>query len=93
MLNPALEVPQVQNVHELLLSTVKQVRALHATLSALMTDVAAIRRTLLHGPGDLVDYKNNLRAAIETAKPIVDEAMQSYDEMIRQMKEFEGWRN
>jgi hypothetical protein len=43
MLNPALEVPQVQNVHELPLSTVKQVRALHAALSALMTDVAAIR--------------------------------------------------
>src|ERR1700758_2999630 len=48
MLNPAHEIHQAQNVHELLLSTVKQVRALHATLSALMTDVAAIRRTLLH---------------------------------------------
>ena len=84
---------RVQNVHDLLLSTVKQVRALHATLSALMTDVAAIRRTLLHGPADLVHYKDNLRSAIETAKPIVDEAMQSYDEMIRQIRESEGWRN
>ena len=93
MLNPALEVPQVQNIHELLLSTVKQVRALHAALSALMTDVAAIRRTLLHGSGDLVQYKNNLRSAIETARPIVDEAMQSYDEMIRQIEDSEGWRN
>ena len=93
MLNPALEVPQVRNVQELLLSTVKQVRALHAALSALMTDVAAIRRTLLHGPGDLVQYKNNLHSAIETAKPIVDEAMESYDEMIRQIEDSEGWRN
>lgn len=93
MLNPALEIPQVQNVHELLLSTVKQVRALHATLTALMTDVAAIRRTLLHGPRDLVQYRSNLQSAIETAKPLVEEAMQSYDEMIRQIEESESWRN
>jgi hypothetical protein len=93
MLNPALEVPQVQNVNELLLSTIKQVRASHAALSALMTDVAAIRRTLLHGPGDLVHYRENLRSAIKTAKPLVDEAMQSYDEMIRQIEDSERWRN
>lgn len=93
MLNPASEVHEAHNVHELLLSTVKQVRALHATLSALMTDVAAIRRTFLHGRADIVHYKDNLRTAIETAKPIVDEAMQSYDEMIRQIQESEGWRN
>jgi hypothetical protein len=93
MLNPAHEVQDVQNVHEVLLSTVKQMRALHATLSALMTDVAAMRRTLLHGPGDIVHYKNNLRSAIETARPIVEEAMQSYDQMIQQIEESEAWRN
>lgn len=96
MLNPAHEfhqAHQAQNVHELLLSTVKQVRALHATLSALMTDVAAMRRTFLQSRGDMAHYKENLRLAIETAKPIVDEAMQSYDDMIRQIQESEGWRN
>lgn len=96
MLNPAHEVHQAhqgQNVHELLLSTVKQARALHATLSALMTDVAAIRRTFLQRRGDMGRYKENLRSAIETAKPIVDEAMQSYDEMIRQIQESLGWCN
>ena len=41
----------------------------------------------------MVHYKDNLRVAIETAKPLVDEAMQSYDEMIRQIQESEGWRN
>lgn len=93
MLNPAHEVQQAQNVHELLLSTVKQVRALHATLSALMTDVAAIRRSFLQSRGDMAHYKENLRSAVETAKPLVDEAMQSYDEMIRQIQESEGWAN
>jgi hypothetical protein len=34
-----------------------------------------------------------LRAAIETAKPLVDEAMQSYDEMIQQIQSLEEWRN
>jgi hypothetical protein len=77
----------------LLLSTVKQVRALHATLSASTTDVAAIRRTLLQDRGNMTHYKDNLRSAIETAKPIVDEAMQSYDEMIQQIQESQGWRN
>ena len=93
MLNPAIEVPDVQNVNEILLSTVKQMRAPHATLTALMTDVAAMRRTLLHGQAHLVQYKRNLRSAIDTAKPLVDEAMQSYDEMIRQIEESEAWRN
>ena len=60
MLDPALEIQASRNVHELLLSTVKQVRALHATLSALMTDVTPIRRTLLHGPADLVHYAGQL---------------------------------
>lgn len=41
----------------------------------------------------MVHCKENLRSAIETAKPIVDEAMQSYGEMIRQIQESEGWRN
>lgn len=58
-----------------------------------MTEVAVIRRTFLHGRADMAHYKDNLRVAIETAKPIVDEAMQSYDEMIRRIQESEGWRN
>ena len=41
----------------------------------------------------MTHYKDNLRSAIETAKPIVDEAMQSYDEMIQQIQESQGWRN
>jgi hypothetical protein len=58
-----------------------------------MTAVAALRRTLLDERGNVVDYKNNLRTAIETARPLVDEAMQSYDEMIRKIESLEEWRN
>ena len=93
MLNTALQSQDVQNWQNFLLSTVRHVKSLHATLTAVMTDVAALRRTLLDEPGNVVDYKNNLRTAIETARPLVDEAMQSYDEMIRQLESLEEWRN
>jgi hypothetical protein len=93
MLNTALQTKDVQSLQNFLLSTVRHVKSLHATLTAVMTDVAALRRTLLEEPGNVVDYKDNLRAAIETAKPLVDEAMQSYDEMIRQIQRLEEWRN
>jgi hypothetical protein len=93
MLNTALQTQDVQHLQNLLLSTVRHVKSLHATLTAVMTDVAALRRTLLDECGNVVDYRNNLRIAIETARPLVDEAMQSYDEMIRQIEGLEEWRN
>ena len=93
MLNAALQIQDVQTLQNFILSTVRHVKSLHATLTAVMTDVAALRRTLLDERGNVVDYKNNLRTAIETARPLVDEAMQSYDEMIRQIESLEEWRN
>lgn len=93
MLNTALQTEEVQNLQNFLLCTVRYVKSLHAALTAVMTDVAAIRRTLLDESGSVADYKNNLRAASETARPLVDEAMQSYDEMIQQIQSLEEWRN
>ena len=71
----------------------RSLESLHATLSALMADVAAIRGTFLRNPGDVVHYRDNLPTAIETAEPLVDEARQSYDEMIRQIQESGEWQN
>ncbi len=93
MLDSALRAQEIPDLQEFLISTLKHVRTLHATLSAVMTDVAAIRRTLLEEPKDVLQYKSNLLAAIETAKPLVNEALQSYDEMIRQIQGFKEWRN
>jgi hypothetical protein len=93
MLNPALEVREFQDLHQLLLLTVRQVRTLHATLSALMADVAAVRRTVLQDEEDVLEYKNNLLSTLETARPLVDEAMQCYDEMIEQIGDSEKFRN
>ncbi len=93
MLNPALRAQEIPNLQDFLVSTVRHVKMLHATLSAVMTDVAAIRRTLLEEPEDVSQYKSNLLEAIKTAKPLVDEALQSYDEMIRQIQGLKEWRN
>lgn len=87
MLNPDLQVDDdVQNLQDYVLFTIKQVKSMHAILSALMADVAAVRRTLLQDPADIADYKSNLRAAMETARPLVNEAMHSYDDMIKQIE-------
>lgn len=93
MLDSALRAQEIPNLQEFLISTLQHVRTLHATLGAVMTDVAAIRRTLLEAPEDVLQYKSNLLEAIETARPLVDEALQSYDEMIRQIQGFKEWRN
>lgn len=72
--------------------TIGHMRSLHATLTVLMTEVAAIRRTVLDGPEHLARYRDNLKAAQEVAKPIVDESMESFDEMLRKVSG-DGWEN
>lgn len=85
VLNPDLQVDDAQDLQGYLLLTIKQVKSVHAVLSALMADVAAVRRTLLQDPAEMAEYRNNLRSTLEIAKPLVDEAMQSYDAMIRRI--------
>jgi len=77
---------EVPNLQDFVALTVKQVKTLHATLTAIMADVAALRRTVLDEPEGMGLYRTNLRSAIATAKPLLDEAMQSYDQMIRQIE-------
>lgn len=78
-------------LEETLAMTIGHLKCLHSTLSILMMEVAAIRRTVLGGPEEIALYRDNLKAAQEIAKPIVDEAMESFDEMIRKMGG--GWKN
>jgi hypothetical protein len=47
-----------------------------------MAEVAALRKTVAEKPENADLYQINLKAAMETAKPFVDDAMQTYDEMI-----------
>jgi hypothetical protein len=63
-------------------SAIEAVKALHVVLASVMTDVAALRRTVLDDPGFAELYEKNLREASKTTRPLVAEAIAQYDEMI-----------
>jgi hypothetical protein len=75
---------------EALLSCVK---SLHANMGAVMADVAAMRSTMLEDPDDMALYRNNLKLAMATAKPMVDEAMRSYDALIDEFVGSKQYKN
>jgi hypothetical protein len=86
MINLDLEVRQQsdeQFLQEYLAITLGHVKSLHAAVTAMMTDLAALRRTVLAEPENIGEYQTNLQIAVDTAKPMIDEAMHSYDEMIQ----------
>ena len=57
-------------------------KSLHATIGAVMADVSAIRNTLFDDEEDLAVYRSNVRLAAATARPRVEEALSSYDELL-----------
>ena len=69
------------------------VKSLHVTISAVMVDAAAIRRTMINNSDDTEIYRGHLKQAIETAKPLVDEAMLSYDFLMQAISDSQQWAN
>ncbi len=70
-----------------------QMKGLHAMISALMAEVAALRKTVAEKPETSEQFQAHLKAAMETAKPFVDHAMQTYDEMIEMVCSTDVWKN
>jgi hypothetical protein len=59
-----------------------------------MADVAAIRATLFDDPGELETYRtSNLKMAVLTARPVVDEAVRSYDDLLEEVTNSHRWQN
>ena len=69
------------------------VKSLHAGLGAVMADVAAIRATVFDDPAELATYRKNLRLAVSTAHPMVDEALRSYDDLLDEITNTQRWQN
>ena len=69
------------------------VKSLHAGLGAVMADVAAIRTTVFDEPEELANYRAKLKLAVTTAKPMVDEALRSYDDLLEEITNSHGWQN
>jgi len=68
-------------------------RSLHTTVGAVMADVAAIRSTVFDDPEDMAVYRANLRLAVDAAKPMVDEALNSYDDLIQEIADSQRYAN
>jgi len=92
-LDPEISTKDEECLQDFLALTLGHVKSLHAAISGVMADMAALRKTILEGPEDIAHYQVNLRIAMDTAKPLVDEAMRSYDEMIQVLSSPERWQN
>ncbi len=75
---------------EAILGTVK---SLHTSLGAVLADVAAIRSAVFDDAEELALYKNSLKAAVATAKPMVDDALRSYDDLMEEIAASQQWEN
>lgn len=69
------------------------VKSLDAGLGAVMADMAAIRATVFVEPEELANYRAKLKLAVTTAKPMVDEALRSYDDLLEEITNSHGWQN
>jgi hypothetical protein len=68
-------------------------KSLQASAGAVMADVAAIRNTVFDEPKEISLYRTNLRLAVSTAKPLVDEAMRSYDDLMEEIVGSQQYKN
>ena len=69
------------------------VKSLHAGLGAVMADLAAIRATVFDDPEELDTYRSNLKLAVVKARPMVDEALRSYDDLLEEITGADHWQN
>jgi hypothetical protein len=75
-----------QCLTQTLAEVVEHVKGLHKLLSRVMLDVAALRQTVLAEPSDLGVYSTKVEAGAQIAKPLLDTAMRSYDEIIQKLE-------
>ncbi len=58
------------------------VKSLQASVGEVMADVAAIRSTVLENAEGLAWYQTNSNLTASRARPMVQEALRSYDDLI-----------
>ena len=70
---------------------IEAVKALHVMVAAVMADVAALRRTVLEDPTFALAYDAHLKAATRTVRPLLTEALESYDALIENFGTLDEW--
>jgi hypothetical protein len=72
----------------------EHIKALHLTVAALMTDVAALRHVVLRGPGKSKLYRRTLASGVVKARPLVAAAMLAFQEEIAELETAgDVWKN
>jgi hypothetical protein len=82
MSTPAPSLNENYGLASYVAAAMESVKALHLMITALTTDVAALRRTMLEEPGFAISYEEHLKVAVSSAKPLLQEAMKVYDKII-----------
>lgn len=82
MEDPSLEVDFVKRLQNHMILALEQLKAFHLTVSSLMVDLAAVRRTTIVTEKANSQYRLNLAKAMREAKPLLDEAARSFDDQI-----------
>jgi hypothetical protein len=76
-----------QQYENCLVEIVSHLKGLHTILSSVMLDTAALRQTVLVGRADLAEYSEHVKAGAEIAKPLLESALRSYDEVIARVRD------
>ena len=87
MLDPDLEVEKMQEMSNHLVIALKDLKTLQMAISTLMVDVSAIRQTVLTTPATKSRYKKHLAGSMKKARPLIHQAMRSYDNLIQNVDE------
>jgi hypothetical protein len=82
MLDSNSELDETRDLKGRIVVSLQQLKAFHLTISAVMIDLAALRETVLTTPEMKSRYKKNLARAAKKSRPLVQEAMRSYDDLI-----------
>lgn len=68
-------------------------KSLHGSVGEVMADVAAMRSTVLENAEDLALYQTNLKLKATSARPMVQEALRSYDDLIAEFAGSQRYKN
>jgi hypothetical protein len=90
---PNLDLQYRSNLRPHLEAILDCVKSLHTTLSAVMADVAAIRKTVFEDTENIELYRTHLKTTIATTKPMVEEAMLSYDFLMQEIIDSQRWEH
>ncbi|MGB7731743.1 MAG: hypothetical protein WBL50_27240 [Candidatus Acidiferrum sp.] len=69
------------------------VKSLHASVGDVLAEVAAMRATVLENPGDIASYQTNLKREAASARPMVQDALRSYDDLLAEFAGSQRYKN